>query len=65
MNADIPARQLSADPSQIVLRRIIQNCAFGTLLGMAATYALTATVAALLAADSLARNSIVIPQLLD
>ena len=52
MNADIPARQLSADPSQIVLRRIIQNCAFGTLLGMAATYALTALVAALLAADS-------------
>jgi hypothetical protein len=47
-----------------MLRRTIQNSAFATLLGMAATYALTATVATLLAADSLARNSIVIPQLL-
>ena len=48
-----------------MLRKIIQNSAFATLLGMAATYALTAIVAALLAADGLARNSIVIPQLLD
>ena len=48
-----------------MLRQIIQNCAFATLLAMAATYALTAIVAALLAADGLARNSIVIPQLLD
>ena len=48
-----------------MLRHIIQNYAFATLLGMAATYTLTAIVAALLAADSLARNSIVIPQLLD
>ena len=48
-----------------MLRRIIQNSAFATLLGIAATYALTATVAALLAADGLARNSIVVPQLLD
>ena len=48
-----------------MLRNIIRNFAFATLLGMAATYALTALVAALLAADSLARNSIVIPQLLD
>jgi hypothetical protein len=48
-----------------MLRQIIQNCAFATLLAMAATYALTAIVAAVLAADSLARNSIVIPQLLD
>jgi hypothetical protein len=42
-----------------------KNSAFATLLGMAATYALTPIVAALLAADSLARNSIVIPRLLD
>ena len=48
-----------------MLRRIIENSGFVTLLGMAATYALTATAAALLAADGLARNSIVIPQLLD
>ena len=48
-----------------MLRHIIQNSAFATLLGMAATYALTATVALLLMADSLARNSIVISQLLD
>jgi hypothetical protein len=48
-----------------VLRHVIQNCAFATLLGIAATYALSAIVAARLAADSLARNSIVIPQLLD
>jgi hypothetical protein len=49
----------------MLLRRIIQRSAFPALLGMAATYALTAIVAALLAADSLARNSIVMPQLLD
>jgi len=49
----------------ITTRQIIQNCAFATLLAMAGTYALTTIVAALLAADSLARNSIVIPQLLD
>ena len=49
----------------LMLSHIIQNSAFVTLLGMAATYALTAIVAALLAADGLARNSIVIPQLLD
>ena len=48
-----------------MLRRIIQNSAFATLLGMAAIYALTAIVAALLAADGLARNSMVMPQLLD
>ena len=48
-----------------MLRQIIQNCAFATLLAMAGTYALTTIVAALLAADSLARNSIVIRQLLD
>jgi hypothetical protein len=49
----------------MLLRRIMQKSAFPALLAMAATYALTAIVAALLAADSLARNSIVIPQLLD
>jgi hypothetical protein len=49
----------------VLLRRIMQKSAFPALLAMAATYALTAIVAALLAADSLARNSIVIPQLLD
>jgi len=48
-----------------MLRRIIQNSAFATLLGMAAIYALTAIVAALLAAGGLAGNSIVMPQLLD
>ena len=48
-----------------MLRRIIQKSTFPALLGMAATYALTAILAALLAADSLARNSIVMPQLLD
>jgi hypothetical protein len=32
---------------------------------MAATYALSAIVAVLLAADGLARNSVFIPQLLD
>jgi len=48
-----------------MLRRIIQNSAFATLLGMAAIYALTAIVAALLAADGLAHNSIVMPQLFD
>jgi hypothetical protein len=48
-----------------MLRRIIQNSAFATLLAIAATYALTAIVVALLAADGLARNSIVMPQLLD
>ena len=48
-----------------MLRRIIQNSAFATLLGMAATYALTVTVAALLAADGLARKSIIVLQLLD
>ena len=48
-----------------MLRHIIQNSAFATLLGMAATYALTATIAVLLAADGLARNSIVMVQLLD
>lgn len=48
-----------------MVRYIIQKSAFATFLGMAATYAITATVAALLAADGLARNSIVMPQLLD
>jgi hypothetical protein len=43
-----------------MLRHTIQNSAFVMLLGMAATCALTAVAAALLAADSLARNSIVI-----
>ena len=47
-----------------MMRRIIQNSAFATLLGIAATYVLTAIVAAMLAADGLARNSIVVPQLL-
>jgi hypothetical protein len=49
----------------MLLRRIIQNSAFPALLGIAATYALTAILAALLAADSLARNSILMAQLLD
>jgi hypothetical protein len=44
---------------------MIQKSTFPALLGMAATYALTAIVAVLLAADTLARNSIVMPQLLD
>jgi hypothetical protein len=48
-----------------MMRYIIQKCAFATFLGMAATYAITATVAALLAADGLARNSVVLPQFLD
>jgi hypothetical protein len=48
-----------------MLRRIIQKSTFPALLGMAATYALTAILTALLAADSLARNSIVMPQPLD
>jgi hypothetical protein len=49
----------------MLLRRIIQKSTFPALLGMAATYALTAILAALLAADSLARNSVVMPQLLN
>ena len=49
----------------MLLRRIIQESTFPALLAMAATYALTATVAVLLAADSLARNSIIMAQLLD
>jgi hypothetical protein len=51
--------------SGMLLRRIIQKSTFPALLGMAATYALTAILAALLAADSLARNSVVMPQLLN
>jgi hypothetical protein len=38
---------------------------FPALLGMAATYAFTAIVALLPAADGLARNSVFMPQLLD
>ena len=49
----------------MLLRRIIQESTFPALLAMAATYALTATVAVLLAADGLARNSIVMVRLLD
>jgi hypothetical protein len=49
----------------MLLRRIIQKSTFPALLGMAATYALTAIVAILLAADGLARNSVFMPQLLD
>ena len=49
----------------MLLRRIIQESTFPALLAMAATYALTATVAVLLAADGLARNSIIMAQLLD
>jgi hypothetical protein len=49
----------------MLLRRIIQESTFPALLAMGATYALTATVAVLLAADSLARNSIIMAQLLD
>ena len=49
----------------MLLRRIIQESTFPAFLGVAATYALTALFAALLAADSLARNSIVMSQLLD
>ena len=60
-----PLRRVAPYVSFMLLRRIVQRSAFPALLGMAATYALTAIVAALLAADSLARNSIVMPQLLD
>jgi hypothetical protein len=60
-----PLPRASAYITKMLLRRIIQKSTFPALLGMAATYALTAMLAALLAADSLARNSIVIPQLLD
>jgi len=41
-----------------MLRRIIQNSAFPALLGMAATYALAATLVVLFAADGLARSSV-------
>jgi hypothetical protein len=44
---------------------MIQQSTFPALLAMAAIYALTVIVAALLAADGLARNSIVVAQLLD
>jgi hypothetical protein len=48
-----------------MLRPIIQKSPFAILLGVAATYSLTATIAVLLAADGLARNSIVMRPLLD
>jgi hypothetical protein len=47
-----------------MLRRIIQTSGFATLLGMAATYALVATLGAILLADGLARASVMWPHLM-
>jgi hypothetical protein len=47
-----------------MLRRIIQTSAFAGLLGMAATYTLVATLAAILMADGLARVSVVWPHVM-
>jgi hypothetical protein len=47
-----------------MLRRIIERSAFVALLGMAATYALAATLGVILMADGLARVSVVWPRLM-
>jgi hypothetical protein len=44
-----------------MLRRIIESSPFAGLLGMAATYILTATLGLILVADGLARAPIVWP----
>jgi hypothetical protein len=60
-----PLPRVAPYMSCMLLRRIIQKSTFPALLGMAATYALSAIVAVLLAAEGLARNSVFMPQLLD
>jgi hypothetical protein len=47
-----------------MLRRIIERSAFTALLGMAATYALAATLGVILMADALARVSVVWPHVM-
>jgi hypothetical protein len=47
-----------------MLRGIIERSAFSALLGMAATYALVATLGVMLLADGLARASVFWPHVM-